>query len=262
MAKIILFVFAIYMKINSINFFSYSNSSPENFNNSKSVQKLNKSVINNTFNPMEILGRSQVKFTGVNNGDLNGFDKSFLDDISKELELSEQDSHKFKKVVNQFLKNNNYASTEEFCASCDTDEKFYSFIENVAYGLNLPDEKIVILDNALMNKIMTIKLLKVLEEDESLADIIIPLTVKSTTNDLVCNNLIEKFNLTPKEKNNISSHLKRLENDISPEQIAYDITEDYKLTSIDDYNYVLRTIKSRDKMFIDFMTENDSDNNF
>lgn len=77
MAKIILFVFAIYMKINSINFFSYSNSSPENFNNSKSVQKLNKSVINNTFNPMEILGRSQVKFTGVNNGDLNGFDKSF-----------------------------------------------------------------------------------------------------------------------------------------------------------------------------------------
>lgn len=128
MAKIILFVFAIYMKINSINFFSYSNSSPENFNNSKSVQKLNKSVINNTFNPMEILGRSQVKFTGVNNGDLNGFDKSFLDDISKELELSKQDSHKFKKVVNQFLKNNNYASTEEFCASCDTDEKFYSFI--------------------------------------------------------------------------------------------------------------------------------------
>lgn len=87
------------MKINSINFFSYSNSSPENFNNSKSVQKLNKSVINNTFNPMEILGRSQVKFTGVNNGDLNGFDKSFLDDISKELELSKQDSHKFKKVV-------------------------------------------------------------------------------------------------------------------------------------------------------------------
>ena len=253
MAKIIFLVFSLYMKINSINLFNYNSQSNKNINNVVLNKNDRQNSINNDLNTLELLGRSQVNFTGVNNDDLNEFDKAFLHDLSKELEFSKQDSHKFKKVVNQFLKNNNYASPEDFCASCDTDEKYCSFIENVASQFNLSDEKIEILDKALMNKIMMSKLSKVLEEDESLADVIMPIAAKSITNDLVCNNLMEKLNLDEKEKTNIISHLKKLDDYISPEQVAYEITEDYNLSSIDDFNYVLNTINSRDKMCMDFL---------
>ena len=248
------------MKINNINYFNY------NLNNSgygkiaKQNQPNKQFSYNNELNAMEFLGRSQVKFTGLSNDDFSEFDKAFFNDISKDLELSREDSDKLKKIVNKFLKKNNYSSTEDLCASFDTDEKYYSFFENVASQLNLSAEKVMLLDNALMNKIMMIKFSKALEEDESLAETIIPFAVKSAENNLVCDKLLEKFKLDTKEHQNILSHLKKLENDISPEQIAYDITDDYKLTSIDDYNYVLKTIKSRDKMLIDFMTENDSHN--
>lgn len=249
------------MKINSINLYSYNSQFNKNINNVVLNKNDRQNNINNDLKNLEVLGRSQVKFTGINNDDLNEFDKAFLNDISKELEFSKQDSHKFRKVVNQFLKNNNYASPEDFCMSCDTDEKYYSFIENVASQFNLPDEKIEKLDKALMNKIMMIKLSKVFEEDESLADAIIPIATKSIENNLVCNNLVEKFNLDEKEKTNIYSYLKKLENDISPEQVAYEITEDYNLSSIDDFNYVLDTINSRDKMLMDFFANEDSVNN-
>lgn len=249
------------MKINSINLYSYNSQFNKNINNVVLNKNDRQNNINNDLKNLEVLGRSQVKFTGINNDDLNEFDKAFLNDISKELEFSKQDSHKFRKVVNQFLKNNNYASPEDFCMSCDTDEKYYSFIENVASQFNLPDEKIEKLDKALMNKIMMIKLSKVFEEDESLADAIIPIATKSIENNLVCNNLVEKFNLDEKEKTNIYSYLKKLENDISPEQVAYEITEDYNLSSIEDFNYVLDTINSRDKMLMDFFANEDSVNN-
>ena len=250
------------MKINSINSFNYNNFSHKNINNAVSNKDGDRANnIKNELNDLEVLGRSQVKFTGADNNEADEFDKTFYNEISKELELSKQDSHKFKKVVNQFLKNNNYDSLEEFCLSCDTDEKFYSFIENVASRFDLSDEKIGLLDKSLLDKIMMVKLSKTLEEDNSLAYAMMPIVVESLKKNVVCNNLLEKFNLDSQEKENISSHLSKLETNISPEQVAYEITDDYNLTSIDDYNYVLKTIKSRDKLLMDFIAEEETSEN-
>ena len=188
------------------------------------------------------------------------FDKTFYNEISKELELSKQDSHKFKKVVNQFLKNNNYDSLEEFCLSCDTDEKFCSFIENVAEELNLSDEKADILENEFVKNLAVNKLSKAFEEDDSLLETFLPFAIESMKNNLVSDNLIKAFDLDEKEQQNINSYLQKLESDISPEQIAYEITDGYNLSSLEDYNYVLKTIKSRDKLFKDFISEDDSEN--
>lgn len=244
------------MKINSINFFNYNNYVPKNINNSVPIQNWKQVHINNELSQLEILGRSQLKFTGIKNDDSNEFDKAFFYDISKDLELSHEDSDKFKKIVNKFLKMNNYSSTEDLCASCDNAELIDSFIVTVADGLNLSDEKIEILGDFFIKKYAANKISKALEEDESLADIIFPSAVKSIKNNLVCDNLLEQFNLDPREKQNIFSRLNQLEQNVSPEQIAYEITEEYNLPSIDDFNYVLKTIKSRDKMFMDFWSDN------
>ena len=243
------------MKINSVNFFNYSNYTPKNISNPELNQQDKQNGINYKLNPMEILGISQVKFTGINNDDSNEFDKTFFNDISKDLELSREDSDKFKKIVNKFLKKNNYSSTEDLCAACDNGELIESFIITVAEGLNLSDEKIEKLDDFFIKKYAVKKFSEALEEDESLADAVFPLIVKSIQNNLVCENLLEKFNLHSQEKQNILSHLIELEQNVSPEQIAYEITEEYNLPSIDDFNYVLKTIKSRDKMFMDFWTD-------
>ena len=125
----------------------------------------------------------------------------------------------------------------------------------MAEGLNLSDEKIEKLDDFFIKKYAVKKFSEAFKEDESLADAVFPLIVKSIQNNLVCENLLEKFNLDPQEKQNIFSHLKQLEENVSPEQIAYEITEEYNLPSIDDFNYVLKTIKSRDKMFMDFWSD-------
>lgn len=245
------------MKLNSINFLNYNNYAPKNIiNNSEPAQKGEQISIDNKLNQLEFLGRSQVKFTGINNDDSNEFDKAFFNDISKDLELSNEDSDKFKKIVNKFLKKNNYSSTEDLCESCDDAELIDSFIVTVADGLNLSDEKIEILGDFFIKKYAANKISKALEEDESLADIIFPSAVKSIKNNLVCDNLLEQFNLDPREKQNIFSRLNQLEQNVSPEQIAYEITEEYNLSSIDDFNYVLKTIKSRDKMFMDFWSDN------
>ena len=244
------------MKLNSINFLNYNNYAPKNIiNNSEPAQKGEQISIDNKLNQLEFLGRSQVKFTGINNDDSNEFDKAFFNDISKDLELSNEDSDKFKKIVNKFLKKNNYSSTEDLCESCDDAELIDSFIVTVADGLNLSDEKIEILGDFFIKKYAVKKFSEALEEDESLADAVFPLIVKSIQNNLVCENLLEKFNLDPQEKQNILAHLIELEQNVSPEQIAYEITEEYNLPSIDDFNYVLKTIKSRDKMFMDFWTD-------
>ena len=244
------------MKLNSINFLNYNNYAPKNINKPEPAQKGEQISIDNKLNQLEFLGRSQVKFTGINNNDSNEFDKAFFNDISKDLELSREDSDKFKKIVNKFLKKNNYSSTEELCASCDDAELIDSFIITVADGLNLSDEKIEILGDFFIRKYAVKKFSEALENDESLADVIIPIAAKSITNDLVCNSLMEKLNLEEKEKTNIIAHLKKLDDNISPEQVAYEITEDYNLSSIDDFNDVLNTIKSRDKMFMDFWSNN------
>ncbi len=244
------------MKINSINFFNYNNYVPKNINNSVPIQNWKQVHINNELSQLEILGRSQLKFTGIKNDDSNEFDKAFFYDISKDLELSHEDSDKFKKIVNKFLKMNNYSSTEDLCASCDNAELIDSFINTVAEGLNLSDEKIEKLDDFFIKKYAVKKFSEAFEEDESLADTMLLFAAKSMKNHLVWENLLEKFNLDPQEKQNIFSYLNKLEQDIPPEQIAYEITEEYNLPSIDDFNYVLKTIKSRDKMFMDFWSDN------
>ena len=244
------------MKLNSINFLNYNNYAPKNINKPEPAQKGEQISIDNKLNQLEFLGRSQVKFTGINNNDSNEFDKTFFNDISKDLELSREDSDKFKKIVNKFLKKNNYSSTEDLCAACDDGELIESFIDTVAEGLNLSDEKIEKLDDFFIKKYAVKKFSEAFKEDESLADTMLMFAAKSMKNNLVCENLLEKFNLDPQEKQNIFSHLNKLEQDIPPEQIAYEITEEYNLLSIDDFNYVLKTIKSRDKMFMDFWSDN------
>lgn len=249
------------MKLNSINFLNYNNYAPKNINKPEPAQKGEQISIDNKLNQLEFLGRSQVKFTGINNNDSNEFDKVFFNDISKDLELSREDSDKFKKIVNKFLRKNNYSSTEELCASCNDAELIDSFIVTVADGLNLSDEKIEILGDFFIKKYAVMKFAEALENDESLADAVFPLLVKSIENNLVCENLLEKFNLDSQEKQNILSHLKELEQNVSPEQIAYEITEEYNLSSTDDFNYVLKTIKSSDEMLSDFCSNEDSVNN-
>lgn len=244
------------MKINSINLFSYNNLPHKNTNNAVSNQNDNPNNIKHELNVLEVLGRSQVKFTGINNNESDEFDKTFYDDISKKLELSDKDMHKFKKIVNKFLKTNNLSSTEDLCSSFGNEEIMGSFIENVAEGLDFSDEKVDILCDFLFERAIINSMSKAIKEDESLADVIIPLTINSMKNGLVCDKLIEKYNLDEQEKHNINSHLQKLEKDISPEQIAYEITDDYNLSSLKDYNYVLKTIKSRDELFTDFMANN------
>ena len=244
------------MKLNSINFLNYNNYAPKNINKPEPAQKGEQISIDNKLNQLEFLGRSQVKFTGINNNDSNEFDKTFFNDISKDLELSREDSDKFKKIVNKFLRKNNYSSTEELCASCDDAELIDSFIITVADGLNLSDEKIEILGDFFIRKYAVMKFAEALENDESLADTVFPLFVKSIEKNLVCNNLVEKYNLDLQEQKNILLHLQKLEQNVSPEQVAYEITEEYNLLSVNDYNYVLKTIKSRDKILMDFLSNN------
>lgn len=244
------------MKINSINLFSYNNYTPKNINNFEQNQKCEQASFNNKLNPLEVLGRSQVKFTGISNNESDEFDKNFYDDISKKLELSDKDIHKLKKIVNKFLKTNNLSSTADLCSSFANEEIVDSFIENVVDGLELSDEKVETLYDFLFKQAIINSMAKALKEDESLAEVIIPLTINTMKNDLVCDKLVKKYNLNEKDKQNINSHLKKLEKDISPEQIAYEITDDYKLLSLEDYNYVLKTIKSRDELFMDFMANN------
>ena len=256
MAKIILSVFNTNMKIKSINCFNYNNYALKNIYSSTTEQKGKQISINNELNRLEFFGRSQVKFTGINNHDFNEFDKTFFNDISKDLELSREDSDKLKKIVNRFLKKNNYSSTEDLCASCDNAELIDSFIDTVAEKLNLSNEKIEKLDDFFIKKYAVKKFSEAFEEDESLADTMLPSAVKIVENNLVCNNLVEKYNLDLQEQKNILLHLQKLEQNVSPEQVAYEITEEYNLLSVNDYNYVLKTIKSRDKILMDFLSNN------
>ena len=256
MAKIILSVFNTNMKIKSINCFNYNNYALKNIYSSTTEQKGKQISINNELNRLEFFGRSQVKFTGINNDDFNEFDKTFFNDISKDLELSREDSDKLKKIVNRFLKKNNYSSTEDLCASCDNAELIDSFIDTVAEKLNLSNEKIEKLDDFFIKKYAVKKFSEAFEEDESLADTMLPSAVKIVENNLVCNNLVEKYNLDLQEQKNILLHLQKLEQNVSPEQVAYEITEEYNLLSVNDYNYVLKTIKSRDKILMDFLSNN------
>lgn len=248
------------MKINSINYFSYNNLPHQNTNNAVYNQNYRPNNIKNELNVLSVLGRSQVKFTGADNNEADEFDKTFYNNISKSLELSDEDSHKFKKIVNKFLKDNNLSSTQELFSSQDNEKMLCSFIDNVAEGLNLSDEKADILENEFVRNLAVNKLSKAFEEDDSLLETFLPFAIESMKNNLVSDNLIKAFDLDEKEQQNINSYLQKLESDISPEQIAYEITDDYNLTSIDDYNYVLKTIKSRDKLFKDFISEDDSEN--
>lgn len=261
MAKFILFVFNLYMKINSINFFNYNNLPHKNSNNNASInQNARQNGVQNELKSLEVLGRSQVKFTGNNQDKSNVFDDSFYKQISKKLELSNNDNNKFKKIVTKFMQSNNFSSTEEFFSACDDVNVVDSFIKHVEKGLNLSAAKNDIFEDFFIQNLTVNKLAKALEEDDSLFDDMMPFVTKSIENNLVCDNLVEKFNLDAKEKTNIISHLNKLDDDISPEQVAYDITEDYNLKSIDDFNYVLKTIKSRDKMGMDFLADEDSVN--
>lgn len=249
------------MKINSINIFNYNNFSHKNTNNAVSNKDGDRpNNIKNELNVLSVLGRSQVKFTGADNNEADEFDKTFYNNISKSLELSDEDSHKFKKIVNKFLKDNNLSSTQELFSSQDNEKMLCSFIDNVAEGLNLSDEKADILENEFVRNLAVNKLSKAFEEDDSLLETFLPFAIESMKNNLVSDNLIKTFNLDEKEQQNINSYLQKLESDISPEQIAYEITDDYNLTSIDDYNYVLKTIKSRDKLLMDFIAEETSEN--
>ena len=249
------------MKINNINIFNYNNLPHKNINNAVSNKDDDRANnIKNELNVLEVLGRSQVKFTGADNNEADNFDKTFYNDISKSLELSDEDSHKFKKIVNKFLKDNNLSSTQELFSSQDNEKMLDSLIDNVAEGLNLSDEKADILENEFVKNLAVNKLSKAFEEDDSLLETFLPFAIESMKNNLVSDNLIKAFNLDEKEQQNINSYLQKLESNISPEQIAYEITDDYNLSSIEDYNYVLKTIKSRDKLFTDFISEDDSEN--
>lgn len=250
------------MKINSINLFSYNNLPQKNTqNNTLTNQNARQNDIQNELKSLEVLGRSQVKFTGNSEDKSNEFDDLFYNQISKKLELSDDENNKFQKIVTKFMKANNFSSTEEFFSACDNVEVVDSFIKIVETGLKLSSEKNDIFEEFFIQNLAVNKLAKALEEDDSLFDDMMPFVTKSLENYLVCNNLVEKFNLDEKEKTNIISHLNKLENNISPEEVAYDITEDYNLSSIDDFNYVLKTIKSRDKMGMDFLADEASVNN-
>lgn len=249
------------MKINSINLFSYNNLPQKNTqNNTLTNQNDSQNGIQSELKALDILGRSQVKFTGNHQDKSNVFDDSFYNQISKKLELSNNDNNKFKKIVTEFMKAINFSSTEEFFSACDDVNVVDSFIKNVEKGLNLSAEKNDIFEDFFIQNLTMNKLAKALEEDDSLFGDMMPFVTKSIENNLVCDNLVEKFNLDEKEKTNIISHLNKLENNISPEEVAYDITEDYNLKSIDDFNYVLKTIKARDKMGMDFLADEDSVN--
>lgn len=241
------------MKINNINLCSYNNYISGNNNRFKTALKTEQPDCNSGLNPMEMLGRSQVKFTGgLNDYD---FDKNYFDNISKILDLSKVDKDRFKKIVKRYLKDSGFSSVEDFCNSVDfkDDEHIDNFLGSVASGLNLSDEEIDVLGKDLLDSMLVRKVSNMCNEDEDFADIIFPIVVANVKNNLVCNNLIDKYDLAPKEAYNIMEYIKKMDQDVSPEQVAFQITENYNLFSIEDYHYVLETIQSRDKLFEDFL---------
>ncbi len=259
MAKINLSCFHISMKISNIKVFNYNLSNPRSCNNPVPNQLGSESGNSLNMDHMELLGRSQVRFTGDEYGQPNEFDRTFFGEMSKKLNLSNEDANKFRKIVNRFLKTNNYSSVENFCKSDVQYEQIDSFVEKVAIGLNLSDKKIDTFANSLIDIIALNRITEMLAEDEALVEDLIPILTNSIKHGMVCDNLIQKFNLDPDERENIVSHLQKLNQGTSPEQVAYEFTEKYHLSSFDDYKYTLETINSANDFLEEFLEEGNTD---
>lgn len=144
------------MKINNnINFgIKQNKETPEAHKNidTKSVQK---SIDARTVNPQEYIGRSQVNFRGNESlKKLSEEDKIFVDTISKTLQFSKKDTKKLEKIIQEFLKENNFESLNDMHEGDYLNEEA-CLTETVEDTFNLNEMECMTFSCELMEKVIS-----------------------------------------------------------------------------------------------------------
>lgn len=127
--------FYMYMKINPVNIFNFN--SPQYNKKRNSVKNIQNQQFDysmaeafsqhsnkyskNSFALDEALGRSQVNFTGRNDEKFQEYDKMFIDTVSQNLRLSDEDKRKLSDNIQSFLKINKFKSLEDI--RCDENKE-------------------------------------------------------------------------------------------------------------------------------------------
>lgn len=191
----------------------------------------------------EAVGRSQVNFTSKKPE--NDLTKAFINSLSNDLDLSDKQTRSLERICNRFLKANNAETILDFIKEDDTTE-LCSFVETVSDTLDLTEEGI----DKLIDKLYSYKALNALfqqaQEDESLCRLLADKMAETFEDAAVTDKLVEELNIDPKDEKFISSKLKKArEDNITAEQTAYELIEEYDLTS-KDYQFIKKTINETD----------------
>ncbi len=247
------------MKINPINLYT-TNYVSQNQSESKSVQNIPNKQFDYCLS--EAFGRSQVNFTSKKPE--NDLTKAFINSLSNDLELSDSQTINLKRICNRFLKENNAISIYEFIEDEDT-SKLCSFVETIVDTLDLTEEG----TDKLIDKLYSYKALNSLfqqaQDDDALCRLLAEKMAETFEDAALTDKLVEVLNIDPKDEKFISSKLKKARNhNITPEQTAYELIEEYDLTS-EDYRFIKETIKETDgtdilsRFIEDCLKENEED---
>jgi hypothetical protein len=142
------------MKINPISFLNLNNF--QSFSGCNTVKSNNNQQFdyNKTFNSAEILGRSQVNFTSNNdkNKIFQEYDKKFIDTVSQNLRLSDEEKIRFNNDVKDFLKTNKIKSLENLVGA-ENAEMQAEFIGEVGDDICHSDFDFNILSDAFYDRV-------------------------------------------------------------------------------------------------------------
>ena len=136
------------MKISNIVFYNQIFQPEKTFKQEKSAN-CNKNM---DFIPdnMEILGRSQVYFSG-NDFRLNPDDKKFIDVVSRDLRFSDEQKKQFTGIVKDYLKENKFNNLEEMDGE-DNNQQAY-FLNKVSENMDLSDADFDVLSFHIVDRI-------------------------------------------------------------------------------------------------------------
>ncbi len=230
------------MKINPINTFKLNLYQP-----AKTAGNSMQNTQNQQFdcNLSEVIGRSQVNFTSKKSNKIDDFTKEFITSTSIQLDLSDSDKLKFERTVNKYFKENNISSMGELIEKKDT-KKLNSLIDVTSKALDLSGDQKDILVNKIRNYFILGEFYKLAQEDEAFADNFFAAIKNKLTAGAVSAKIVDKFNLNEKDEMFITLKLENANNEnIKPEQTAFELIEKYNLSS-EDYKFIVKTIKEFD----------------
>lgn len=125
------------MKINNINFYNYNSiKSPIFKAQDTTSQSLSSEQSTNTqmnLNPAEMLGRSQVNFTG-RDFKFSENDQKFINVVAQNIRMSDDEKKQFEDAVSDYLTDNKYKSLDDISGD-ENSEIQGEFIEKVGYKL-------------------------------------------------------------------------------------------------------------------------------